>query len=120
MALKGMYFKCIDNTGVHLVKCIHVYNNWYIKPANIILVTVKKVLPYRKIKKGHIYKAVVVSLRKIIYRFYGVTVKFKQNSIIILKKTDLVPLASRVNGLVFFELRLVGFVKVCLISKYSI
>lgn len=118
MAFKDSFFFCNDNTGVKLVKCIQVYSKKIIEPGSIILVTIKKVLPHRKLKKGQIFKAVVVRLVKKINRIYNFQIKYFSNSIVLLKKTEIVPIGSRIYGSVYFEIRIKGFMKIISLSSF--
>lgn len=86
MAFKTSIFSCIDNTGVSFVKCIYVYSNKNVKPGSIILVSLKNVLPHRKVKKGQLYKAVVVRLKKPVKRFYNLIIYYYINAVVLLKK----------------------------------
>lgn len=119
MAFKGTKFMCIDNTGVKMVKCIQVYDSYLVKPGSILLVTIKKVLPFKKLKKGQLYKALVVRLC-FYRREFGVIIKYLKNCIVLLKKTELVPIGTRIKGSVMFEIRLKGFMKVVLLSQFLI
>jgi large subunit ribosomal protein L14 len=119
MALKNTSFKVLDNTGVKYVKCIYVYDDKIIQPGSVILVTLKNVVPHRKLKKGQLYKAVVVRLSKIVRRrdmFFNV--KYYVNSVVLLKKTEMVPIGTRINGSVFFEVRLKGFFRIGVLSSF--
>ena len=118
MAFKNTYFTCLDNTGVLKVKCVQVYFSNIIKPGSLILITIKKVLPNKKVKKGQLYKAVVVRLVKNLNRFFSFNVQYFSNSVILLKKNELVPLGTRIFGSVYFELRLKGFMKIVSVSAF--
>ena len=120
MAFKNTKFTCIDNTGVVLVKCIQVYDTKIIQPGSVILVTIKKVFPHRKVIKGQLYKAVVVRLCRNIKRFSGICVNYSTNDVVLLKKGDLVPLGTRINGSVFFEIRIRGFMKIVMLSSFLV
>lgn len=114
-----MLFKVSDNTGIKSVKCIHMYNCNVIKPGSVILVTIKNVLPHRKFKKGQLYKAVVVRLRRLISRKNMLlNVKYYFNSVVLLKKTEMVPVGTRIRGSVFFEVRLKGFLRIVVLSAF--
>ena len=120
MAFKDTYFSCIDNTGVIKVKCIYVYDYASIRAGSVILVTVKKVVPNRKVVKGQKYKAVVVRLKKLTRRWNGVSVNYSKNEIVLLKKNDLVPMGTRILGSVFYELRIKGFMKIVALSSFLV
>ncbi len=120
MSFKGTNFFCVDNTGVRRVKCIYVYGRKTVLPGSIILVTIKDVLPNRKVSKGQLYKAVVVRLNCNILRWSGVSVRYYENNVVILKKNEMVPMGTRIFGSVYFELRLKGFMKVVSLSPFLI
>ncbi len=109
---KGALCLVADNSGARLVKCIEIYKRKVAKPGNLLIVTVKKVFPGKKIKKGLVCKAVAVRFKKNFKRGSQYTVKYNQNSVVLLKKGDNVPMGTRVNGSVFFELRKEGFLKI--------
>jgi large subunit ribosomal protein L14 len=119
MALKDTNFRVLDNTGVKNVKCIYVYDDKIIQPGSVILVTIKYVLPHRKLKKGQLYKAVVVRLCKFVRRLDMLfNVKYYTNGVVLLKKTEMVPIGTRINGSVFFEVRLKGFLRIGVLSSF--
>lgn len=120
MAFKDTIFVCNDNTGVLKAKCIKVYFKPIIEPGSLILVSLKKVLPFRKIKKGQLHKAVVVRMKKPLMRLYNLQIVYYVNAIVLLKKNELIPLGTRVYGSVYFELRLKGFMKVISLSTFVI
>lgn len=120
MAFRDSFFNCLDNTGVKKVKCLKIYKRNISYPSALVLVTLKKVLPHRKVKKGQLYKGVVVRLVKSYLRFDASMVKYYVNSIIILKKNELVPLGTRIYGSVFYEVRLKGFMKIVTLSLFLV
>lgn len=120
MAFKNTTFFCLDNTGVKKVKCIKVYSKDIIEPGALILVTLKDVMPHRKVKKGQLYKAVVVRLKKSFSRIYNFNVFYFTNSIVLLKKNELVPLGTRIYGSVYFEIRSKGYMKIVLLSSFLV
>jgi large subunit ribosomal protein L14 len=119
MAFKFTKLIVHDNTGVKQVKCIHVYNKKQImKPGSIILVSIKKVIPFKKIKKGQIYRALVVRLNKKINRLSGISLRYLTNSVIILKKNELIPLGTRIFGSIYYEIRIKGYMKIIMLSLF--
>lgn len=118
MAFKDTFLFCVDNSGVVLVKCIKVYKQFLISPGSLILVTLKKVLPNRKVKSGQLYKAVVVRMVKPFTRFDSMSVRYFVNAVVLLKKNELVPLGTRIYGSVFFEIRKKGFLKIASLSLF--
>lgn len=113
-------FFCFDNTGVKQVKCIRIFNKKYIKPGSLLLVVLRKVKVHKKLKKGQIYRAIVIRLTKLVTRYSGISNSYKVNGIILFKKHELMPLGTRIYGSVFFEIRLLGFMKIVSLAAYLI
>lgn len=113
-------FYCFDNTGVKEVKCIRIFKNKYIKPGSILLVVLRKVKVTKKLKKGQIYRAIVIRLTKLIKRCSGIINSYSKNGIILFKKHELMPLGTRIYGSVFFEIRLLGFMKIVSLAAYLV
>ena len=71
-----------DNTGAKRVECIKVLGGSkrrYASIGDIIKVSVKEAIPKGKVKKGSVHNAVVVRVKKGIYRNDGSKVKFDNN-----------------------------------------
>jgi len=67
MITSGTELYIIDNSGAKKVKCLKILGGSYKKygyVGNKIVVSVKLINPLKKIKKGEIYKAVVVGIKK--------------------------------------------------------
>lgn len=103
----------IDNTGAKEVKCIKVFNKWFGNVGDVVVVTIKKCLSHKKIKKGMIFKGVIVKTRKSIIRFGKNSIKNTINGIVLLKKNEKYqPAGTRIIGSVAFELRKKGYMKI--------
>jgi large subunit ribosomal protein L14 len=124
----GTILKVSDNSGARFAMCIKIYGSNNTKPVSIgsvILVSIKRAIPKerqinrinkrRKVIKGTIYKAVVVRVRKSIYRTTGERISFSDNAVVLLKDQDTL-LCTRVFGPVSQELRKLGFSKLVSIS----
>ena len=99
-----------DNTGARLVQCIKVLGGSKRKYASIgdsIVVSVKEAIPNGKVKKGSVYKAVVVRTKKEIHRNDGSNVKFDNNAVVITDEKG-EPIGTRIFGPVTRELRVKG------------
>ena len=99
-----------DNTGARLVQCIKVLGGSKRKYASIgdsIVVSVKEAIPNGKVKKGSVYKAVVVRTKKAIHRNDGSNVKFDNNAVVITDEKG-EPIGTRIFGPVTRELRVKG------------
>lgn len=56
-----------DNSGAKIVKCIKVLGGSkkrYATIGDVIVVSVQEAIPHSKVKKGEIYRAVVVRTKK--------------------------------------------------------
>ena len=103
-----------DNTGARLVECIKVLGGSKRRYASIgdsIVVSVKDVIPNGKVKKGSVYRAVVVRTKKAIHRNDGSNVKFDNNAVVITDEKG-EPIGTRIFGPVTRELRVKGQTKI--------
>merc|ERR1712010_229644 len=80
-----------DNTGAKKVKCIKVLGGSRKNLGNIgdqIIVSVKSLVNQKdkKVKKGEIYRAVIVRTKKQKLRNDGHVIKFSDNSVVLLDK----------------------------------
>lgn len=114
--------KVSDNSGGRYVKCIKVLGGFKRKYAvlgDTIVVSVQKLRNRSritsKIKKGEIYRAVIIRTKSIIKRKNGVQAKFKQNCVCMLNKNKK-PIGSRIIGPIAKELRVKRFAKLASIS----
>jgi large subunit ribosomal protein L14 len=110
----GSSLKIIDNSGAKYAKCIRVLgkvgrNYGYV--GDIVVVTIREVYSGKKIKKGEIYRGVIVRVTKGFCRLSGDYISFADNSIVLISKRDL-PLGTRILGSVMAELRMFGFTKI--------
>jgi len=108
---KNTLFKVRDNSGAKLVKCIHSYNN-FLNVSSVILVTVVKAKPNRKVKKSDLYPALILLRKNTYFRNIGVYIKPTKNYVVLLKKQDRVLLASRIRSFCLLEVRLAGFSRI--------
>lgn len=76
-----------DNSGAKEVLCIHVLGGTgrrYATVGDIIVVSVKSVIPSSDVKKGTVSKAVVVRTKKEIRRPDGSYIRFDDNACVLL------------------------------------
>ncbi len=114
--------KVTDNSGAKFVQCIKVLTKnpkQSAKIGDIVVVSVKKIVPSKKIKKGSIQKGVVVRLNTNIKRLDGSYLKFNKTNIVLLNKLML-PIATRVFGPVCKELREKKHMKIISLALLSI
>jgi large subunit ribosomal protein L14 len=116
MTFKQTLLQNADNSGARLVYCIGakalLANQMACANAHLI-VSVRKFIPNKKVKKGMVVHAVLIQLKRSFkHRILGHSVKWVSNRVIILKKSDTLPLGSRITRFVSFELRGSNFSRV--------
>ena len=103
-----------DNSGARKIQCIKVLGGSkrrFASIGDIIVVSVKDAIPRGKVKKGEIFKAVVVRTKKGFNRLDGTTIRFDKNAAVLLDKQE-EPIATRIFGPVTRELRAKQFMKI--------
>lgn len=103
-----------DNSGGKRLMCIRVLggsNRKYGSVGDTIVASVKEAIPNSKIKKGTVVKAVIVRTKREISRKDGTTVKFDENSAVIVNEFN-EPVGTRIFGPVARELRARKFMKI--------
>lgn len=103
-----------DNSGAKELLCIKVLGGSgrrFATIGDIITVSVKETIPDAKVKKGDVVQAVIVRTKKEIQRPDGSTVRFDDNSAVIIEKNN-EPIGTRIFGPVARELRNKKFMKI--------
>jgi large subunit ribosomal protein L14 len=103
-----------DNSGAKIVQCIKVLGGSHRMTASVgdvIVVSIKSALPRGKVKKGDVYRAVIVRTSKQIRRDDGSVIRFDNNAVVLLNKSH-ETIGTRVFGPVARELRTYGFAKI--------
>ncbi len=103
-----------DNSGAQEVLVIHNLGGSVKKFSNItdvVVVTVKKALANSNVKKGQIFKGVIVRTKKGINRQDGTYIRFDDNALVLIKE-DKNPVGTRIFGPVARELRDAGYNKI--------
>ena len=103
-----------DNTGAKKIECIKVLGGSkrrFASIGDIIVVSIKDAIPRGKVKKGEIFKAVIVRTIKDFSRADGTSIRFDKNAAVLLDKQD-EPIATRIFGPVTRELRTKKFMKI--------
>ncbi|MCD8287925.1 MAG: 50S ribosomal protein L14 [Porphyromonadaceae bacterium] len=96
-----------DNSGAKEVLCIRVLGGSgrrYASVGDIIVVTVKSVIPSSSLKKGAVSRAVIVRTKREIRRADGSYIRFDDNACVLLTGTGEMR-GSRIFGPVARELR---------------
>ena len=103
-----------DNSGARKIQCIKVLGGSkrrFASIGDIIVVSIKDAIPRGKVKKGDVYKAVVVRTKKDFNRADGTSIRFDKNAAVLLDKQE-EPIATRIFGPVTRELRTKKFMKI--------
>ena len=103
-----------DNSGARKVQCIKVLGGSKKRFAGIgeiIIVSIKYAIPKGKVKKGDVYKALIVRTKKDFSRADGSTIRFDKNAVVLLDKQE-EPIGTRIFGPVTRELRSKKFMKI--------
>ena len=103
-----------DNTGAKEVMCIKVLGGTHRRTAglgDIIVCSVKSVIPGSDIKKGQVIRGVIVRCRAPTRRADGSYVRFDSNALVLID-ADKNPRGTRIFGAVARELRERSFMKI--------
>ena len=103
-----------DNSGAKKIQCIKVLGGSkrrFASIGDIIVVSIKDAIPRAKVKKGEVFKAVIVRTSKEFTRNDGSTIRFDKNAAVLLDKQE-EPVATRISGPVTRELRTKKFMKI--------
>ncbi len=103
-----------DNSGARRVQCIKVLGGsgrMIAGVGDVIVVSVKEAIPRGKVKKGDVYRAVIVRTAKEVRRPDGSAIRFDKNAAVLLNKQN-EPIGTRIFGPVTRELRSRNFMKI--------
>ncbi|MBN1552427.1 50S ribosomal protein L14 [bacterium] len=103
-----------DNSGAKKIQCIKVVGGsgkQYATVGDIIIVSVKEIIPGSNLKKGSVMRAVVVRTKKEVRRKDGTYIKFDKNSAVLINNQN-EPIGTRVFGPIARELREKEFMKI--------
>jgi len=103
-----------DNTGAKEIMCIKVLGGSrrrFATLGDVIICSVKSVIPGSEVKKKSIVRAVIVRVRQPSRRSDGSYIRFDSNAAVIID-TDNNPRGTRIFGAVARELRERNFMKI--------
>jgi large subunit ribosomal protein L14 len=103
-----------DNSGARRVQCIKVLGGSKRRTAtvgDVIVVSIKDAIPRGRVKKGEVYRAVVVRTAKEIRRPDGSTIRFDRNAAVLINPQG-EPIGTRIFGPVTRELRAKQYMKI--------
>tara|TARA_Y100001936_G_scaffold178832_1_gene175639 strand:+ start:120 stop:488 length:369 start_codon:yes stop_codon:yes gene_type:complete len=103
-----------DNSGARKIQCIKVLGGSkrrFASIGDVVVVSIKDAIPRGKVKKGEVFKAVIVRTKKDFSRPDGTSIRFDKNAAVLLDKQE-EPIATRIFGPVTRELRTKKFMKI--------
>jgi large subunit ribosomal protein L14 len=103
-----------DNTGAKEVMCIKVLGGTrrrYASIGDVIICSVKSVIPGSEVKKKAIVRAVIVRTKQPCRRADGSYIRFDSNAVVLVDK-DSNPRGTRIFGAVARELREKSYTKI--------
>lgn len=106
-----------DNSGAFKVICIKILGKKkpFASIGDLLVVTVKLVLPFRKIKKGDVRLALLIRQRKPILRYNGLVLFMKKEAVLLLQKNKNL-YGNRIKGPIPLELRHKKYMKIISIA----
>ncbi len=107
MIQMGSRLEVADNSGARSVECIKVLGGSKRKVAGIgdlIVVSIKDAIPRGRVKKGEVYRAVIVRTANGMRRATGELIRFDTNAVVLVNKSG-EPIGTRIFGPVTRELR---------------
>ena len=105
------FLRLADNSGAKLVQCIKVYKTSKVEVGSIVLVSVKQIRSQSKLKKGDLYKAIIVRLNNMTSRKNGNYIRCSENAVVLLNASE-EPRGTRIFGPVARELRDRDFMRI--------
>jgi large subunit ribosomal protein L14 len=110
----------IDNSGAKIARCIKVLSkSSEASIGDIIVVSIRKATPHRKVNAGEVHKAIIVSTKKNTKRSNGSYVKLSVNAAVLLNEKGL-PQATRILRGIPYEFKNKKFNKILSIAKRPI
>lgn len=110
----------VDNSGVSKFRVISFYRIQKGVIGQLCVGSLNRVKPRRKLKKGQIFRAILVQSRRPVSRRMGFYIRSLASRSILMKRNEYIPLASRLNGYFFAELRAIRDFKFSTVTIYSL
>jgi len=102
---KNSKISIVDNTGTTRLRSILFYRGRAGFVGDLHVGSLNRVKPRRKFKKGQVFRAILVQTRRWTYRALGSFIRSLAARAILMKKSEFIPLANRLNGFFFLELQ---------------
>ena len=122
MIIKGTFLACIDNSGARTVQCIHIFkksSKSCAKIGDVLLVSVKRYAPNKKVKKGNLYKAILVKTKNNILKHGNNFICFNESAVVLLN-LRFVLLGTRILNPVSSKLREFGYFKILALAPIAV
>ena len=113
------FLRLADNSGAKLVQCIKVYKTSKDEVGSIVLVSVKQIRSQSKLKKGDLYKAIIVRLNNMTSRKNGNYIRCSENAVVLLNSKNEF-YGTRLIGPITNELRKKKLAKILSLTKFII
>lgn len=117
---KNSKLSVVDNTGTIRLRAILFYRNRSGYVGDLHVGSLNRVKTHRKFKKGQVFRAILVQTRRWTYRSLGSYVRSLAARAILIKKSEFMPLANRLNGFFFLELKNSGDFKFTSLTVYVV
>lgn len=124
MIQKNTLLKILDNSGGRVARCVHVYDQKKGKIGDIILVSIQKIKQKKIISKSKIkvenhmlYKALIIETKSRIFRKDGMSINYNTNGIVLLTRSNLKLICTRILGTLLKELRNKKYMKLLTIGS---
>jgi large subunit ribosomal protein L14 len=119
----GSILKVVDNTGAKTISCIKIldgYKRRYAYLGDVVLVSIKSLRSKRrneiKIKKGEIYKAIIIRTKTSVFSFTGDNKSYLSLSCAVLLTKQNKILGTRIFGSVSKDFRFSKYLKLISLS----
>lgn len=116
MIISETCLKVMDNSGALKAKCFRVFGRKEGLLGSKIVVSIQTFRTGKKVKKGEVYKGIVVHTKFFSRRLTGNYFKFDDNGVVLWKRKEESPVGTRVVFTVPIELRFKGYLKIVLLS----
>ncbi len=110
----------IDNSGVTKFRVIGISRFGSGSIGDLCVGSLNRVKPRRRLKNGQIFRCLIVQSRFRSFRKYGAYIRSVATRSILIKRSELVPLANRLNSFYFLELRSFSAFKLSAVTIYVI
>ena len=112
----------IDNSGGRVAMCVRVLRRGarhFGCPGDVVVLTIRRlwrILSVKRVEIGGVYLGVLVAARKVMNRMCGMPVCARKNAVVLLT-SEFEPIGKRVHYCMFFELRVLGFLRIVLMTR---